>query len=260
MMSFICYLTASSVAVIVFMTAIFIVALFRKDNSIVDIAWGAGFVLVWAVTFVLRPGWTPLQISAGAMTLLWAARLSLHIYFRNRGRGEDLRYARWRRPSGGAYFWKSYLQIFLLQGLFLILIASPIILVNGAAEGRIGGFAIAGMALWLAGFAFESAGDAQLRRFKKDPGNRGRILTRGLWKFTRHPNYFGEAMMWVGVSVLALSVPHGWMGLISPLIITLLLTRVSGIPLLEKKYRGNPEFEDYARRTNAFVPWFPRKA
>ncbi len=255
-----CSFLASSIAVFLFMTAMFFVALFRKDNSIIDIAWGAGFVLVWAVTFVLRPEWTPLRIPAGAMTLIWATRLSLHIYFRNRGRGEDPRYARWRRPSGRVFFWKSYVQIFLLQGMILILVASPVIVVNGSAGGEIGGFAIAGMGLWLAGFAFEAAGDAQLRRFKKDPGNRGRIMTRGLWKYSRHPNYFGEALMWGGVSVLALSVPDGCIGLISPLVITLLLTRVSGIPLLEKKYRGNPEFEDYARRTSALVPWFPRKA
>jgi len=144
--------------------------------------------------------------------------------------------------------------------LFLILIASPVILVNGSAEGEVGAFAFAGMGLWAAGFVFEAVGDAQLKRFKRNPQNGGRILTRGLWKYTRHPNYFGEAVMWAGVSLLALSVPGGWVGLVSPLVITLLLTRVSGIPLLEKKYKGNPEFEDYARRTSAFFPRFPRKA
>ncbi len=129
---------------------------------------------------------------------------------------------------------------------------TPLQLLSGAR-------AAAGAVIWLAGFIFESVGDLQLGRFEKDPGNRGRIMTRGLWRYTRHPNYFGESLVWWGLFVVGLSVAGGWAGRVSPLIMTPLLTRVSGIPLLEKKYRGNKEFEGYARRTNAFVPGPPKR-
>ena len=140
----------------------------------------------------------------------------------------------------------------------MVLMAMPVILINRSRFGRIGVRAAAGAVIWLIGFVFESVGDAQLSRFKKDPANRGRIMTRGLWRYTRHPNYFGESLMWWGLAVLGLSVAGGWAGLVSPLVMTLLLTKVSGIPLLERKYRGNAEFEAYARRTSAFVPLPPK--
>jgi len=253
------YLLASFLAVLLYMTTLFAVALVRKDNSIADIGWGVGFLVVWAVTFLLEPGGTPVQLLAGGLVAAWGLRLSGHIYFRNRGRGEDFRYAQWRREWGRAFALRSYLQVFLLQGLFLLLVAMPVILVNRSPSGSIGGPAVSGAVIWLIGFVFESFGDAQLRRFKKNPANRGRIMTRGLWRYTRHPNYFGESLMWWGLFLVGLSVAGGWAGLVSPLLLTLLLTRVSGIPLLEKKYRGNPEFEEYARRTSAFIPWPPKR-
>ncbi len=250
---------ASFLAILIYQTALFAVALLRKDNSVADIGWGPGFILVWAVTFFLGPAETPLQLLSGALVAAWALRLSGHVFLRKRGRGEDFRYAQWRQDWGRAFVMRSYLQVFLLQGLFMVLIATPVILINRSPSGVIGGRAAAGAVIWLAGFAFESVGDLQLRRFKKDPANRGRIMTRGLWRYTRHPNYFGESLMWWGLFIVGLSVAGGWAGLVSPLIMTLLLTRVSGIPLLEKRYRGNKEFEAYARRTSAFVPGPPKR-
>ncbi|MBP1661714.1 MAG: hypothetical protein H6P95_2906 [Candidatus Aminicenantes bacterium] len=185
-------------------------------------------------------------------------RLSVHVGLRNRGRGEDFRYARWRKEWGRAFVLRTYFQVFLLQGSFLILTAMPVILINRSRSGRIGSFAAAGAGIWFIGFLFESVGDAQLRQFKRDPARRGRIMTGGLWRYTRHPNYFGESLMWWGLAVLGLSVPGGWAGVVSPLVMTLLLTKVSGIPLLERKYRGNAEFEAYARRTSAFIPLPPK--
>jgi steroid 5-alpha reductase family enzyme len=252
------YLLASIIAVLVYMTVLFALALLRRDNSVADAGWGIGVLVVWAVTFFLEPGGTALQGFAGVLVAAWGLRLSAHIGLRNRGRGEDFRYAQWRKDWGRAFVPRTYLQVFLLQGLFLVLVAMPVILINRSRSGRIGPFAAAGAGIWLIGFLFESVGDSQLRRFKGDPANRGRIMTEGLWKYTRHPNYFGESLMWWGLAVLGLSVPGGWAGAVSPLVLTILLTKVSGIPLLERKYRGNAEFEAYARRTSAFIPLPPR--
>ena len=252
------YLLASVLAVLMYMTILFAAARLLKDNSVADIGWGIGFLVVWAVTFLLEPGGTSLQFLAGALVAAWALRLSAHVWLRNRGRGEDFRYARWRKEWGRAFVLRSYLQVFLLQGFFLLLVATPVILVNRSPSGAIGAPAAVGAAIWAIGFVFESVGDGQLRRFKKDPANRGRIMARGLWRYTRHPNYFGESLMWWGLAVLGLSVPGGWAGVISPVVLTFLLTRVSGIPLLERKYRGNKEFEEYARRTSAFGPRPPK--
>jgi len=246
----------------VYMTAWFVVALIRKDNSIADIAWGLGFVLIAAVSLLRRGDRAGRPVLATTLIFIWGLRLAIHILLRNRKRGEDSRYAEWRRNWGRSFIWRSYLQVFLLQGLFLLLISSAVILINRSIDAvlpPLGLLDAAGTAVWVVGFLYEAVGDAQLARFKKDPTNRGKIMDRGLWKYTRHPNYFGESLMWWGIFLLALSVPGGWMTVMSPLVITLLLVRVSGIPLLEKKYAANTEFQAYARRTNAFVPWFPKK-
>lgn len=250
--------------VVVYMTVWYIVALMRKDNSIADIAWGLGFVLVALFTFPWKEPHFEALI-ATPLVAVWGLRLAWHIFLRNRKRGEDPRYAAWRVKWGPSFVWRSYLQVFLLQGFFLLIIASPIILINvnprvpAPSDNGRWGIWLLGLLLWSGGFLFETVGDAQLSRFKKDPANRGRIMTRGLWSLTRHPNYFGESLMWWGIFLIALEVPWGWATVVSPVLITLLLTRVSGIPLLEKRYVGNPEFEAYARRTRAFVPWFPKR-
>ncbi len=250
---------ACAVLVALYMTAWFALALARKDNSIADIAWGLGFVLIAVFTFFRRASLFP-PILVTALVVAWGARLALHILVRNRKRGEDPRYAAWRVKWGRSFLWRSYLQVFLLQGFFLLVIASPVILVNTAWIGYSGfPWWLAGLPVWCAGFFFESVGDAQLARFRRDPANKGRIMDRGLWKYTRHPNYFGESLMWVGIWLIALEVPYGWTTVVSPLLITFLLVKVSGIPLLEKRYAGNAAFQAYARRTSAFIPWFPKK-
>jgi steroid 5-alpha reductase family enzyme len=246
--------------VVFYMTVWFVLALLRKDNSVADIAWGLGFVLVAIVTFPRR-GSLFISLLVTALVVVWGLRLAVHILLRNRKRGEDPRYAEWRRKWGRSFFWRSYFQVFLLQGFFLLVISSPVILVNTdrSYPYEDHGLLTAGFLLWCVGFFFEAVGDAQLARFKRDPANRGKIMDRGLWKYTRHPNYFGEALMWWGIFLVALEVPYGWMTVASPVLITFLLVRVSGIPLLEKKYAGNADFQAYARRTSAFVPWIPKR-
>jgi steroid 5-alpha reductase family enzyme len=249
--------------VLAYMTVWYLVALVKKDNSVADIAWGLGFVLVAAITF-FRRGSLFLPLLVTGLVAVWGLRLARHIFVRNKKPGEDPRYAEWRRKWGRAFVWRSYLQVFLLQGLFLLIISSPVIIINinpynpaSMADGWDTWFI--GVLVWGVGLFFEAVGDAQLARFKRDPVNRGKIMDRGLWRYSRHPNYFGESLMWWGIFLIALEVPYGWTTVVSPALITFLLVRVSGVPLLEKRYAGNAEFQAYARRTSAFFPWFPKE-
>jgi steroid 5-alpha reductase family enzyme len=250
--------------VLAYMTVWYLVARIKKDNSVADIAWGLGFVLVAGYTFFFRRTSLFLPLLVTLLVAIWGLRLSFHIFRRNRKKGEDPRYAAWRASWGRSFVWRSYLQVFLLQGFFLLVIASPFILVNTYRwtfpPGNHGhGVWQSGLLVWIAGFVFEAFADAQLARFKRDPANRGKIMDRGLWRYSRHPNYFGESLMWWGIFLIAMEVPYGWTTVASPALITFLLVRVSGVPLLEKRYAGNAEFQAYARRTSAFFPWFPKE-
>jgi steroid 5-alpha reductase family enzyme len=249
----------AGIAVFVYMTGVFVLATLKRDSSIVDIAWGIGFILVALLTFFLEAGFSWRQILVTGLVCIWGIRLAAHIYLRNKGRGEDFRYAQWRRDWGKRFVLRSYFQIFLLQGVLLLVISYPVILVNKSGTAAMTAWDVAGTGIWLLGFFFEAVGDWQLWRFKKDPRNRGKIMTTGLWRLTRHPNYFGEATLWWGIFLIALSAWNGWMAVISPVLITFLLLRVSGVTMLEKKYAGNQAFSEYARKTSPFFPWIPKK-
>jgi steroid 5-alpha reductase family enzyme len=253
------YIAYAALAVLAYMIVFFIAALIKKDNSIVDIGWGGGFILVAVLTFFLQDGWDLRHVLVSGLVIVWGARLVVHIGKRNWGRGEDKRYAEWRREWGKWLIPRSFFQIFLLQGILLVIIAYPVILVNHANLPGLTWLDAAGALLWVIGFLFEAVGDYQLARFKANPENKGKIMQSGLWKYTRHPNYFGESVMWWGIWIIALNVDYGWTAVVSPVVITLLLLKVSGVSLLEKHYSDNPKYRDYARRTNAFIPWFPGK-
>jgi steroid 5-alpha reductase family enzyme len=246
-------------AILLYMTIVFLLALKKKDNSIVDIAWGLGFVGVAILTLTLKEGITSRQLIISGLVFVWGVRLALHIAIRKRGKGEDFRYAKWRQDWGRWFVLRSYFQIFMLQGVFLFIIALPIMLVNFFPRFDLTVIDFFGVGVWLIGFFFEAVGDYQLNQFKKRPENKGKIIKTGLWKYTRHPNYFGEVVIWWGIFLVALSVKNGWIAILSPLTISFLLLRVSGVTMLEKKYAGNPDFEAYAKRTNAFFPWLPKK-
>lgn len=251
--------TTCALAVLCYMTALYLIALVRKDNSLADIGWGLGFILVGGLSFFSQPSPPPRGILVCGLVLAWGLRLAFHIFVRNRNRSEDFRYAKWRRDWGRLFALRSYLQVFLLQGLILLVVSYPLMLVNRTPGRSLGALDFVGAAVWALGFIFETVGDAQLLRFKRAPENKGKIIMTGLWRITRHPNYFGEATMWWGIFLIALGAADGWTAVISPLLITFLLLRVSGVRMLEKKYEGNPEFKAYARRTSAFLPWFPKK-
>ena len=248
----------SAITICIYMTLFFILSTLKHDSSIVDIGWGLGFVLVAFLTLYIGGNFHIRQIVVSFLVLIWGLRLAIHIYSRNKGRDEDWRYKKWREDWGKKYLVRAFLQIFMLQGFFMLVISSSFIYINSSDIQSFNFLDIAGIVIWVIGFIFEAVGDWQLSKFKIDPKNKGKIMTKGLWNYTRHPNYFGEVTVWWGIFLIALSIPGGWITILSPLTISFLLLKVSGIPLLEKKYDGNKEFEDYKKRTNAFFPWFPK--
>ncbi len=250
----------AALVVLVYMTTWFFIALIRRRNDLADVAWGPGFIFVSLATQFRNSQTHSRAHLVTALVLLWALRLSLHIYLRNRGKAEDFRYRQWRQEWGRWFVPRTYLHVFLLQGVLMLLIAAPIIVVQSSVGPHLNWLDLLGVIVWSAGFYFEAVGDYQLRQFVKDSSNRGKIMKSGLWRFTRHPNYFGEVVLWWGILLIALSAPNGWIALIGPVTITFLLLQVSGIPMLEKKYEWNPEFEEYKKRTSAFFPLRPKHA
>lgn len=240
------------------MSGAFVIALIKKDNSIADIAWGMGFILVAGLGLFLEKKFTARSALVDLLTLVWGLRLSVYVFFRNRKKGEDFRYAKWRQEWGKWFIVRAYLQVFLLQGVLLVPIAYPLILVNYSKRTGLNILDFVGTCVWLLGFCFESIGDHQLLVFKRESVNKSKIMNRGLWRYTRHPNYFGEATIWWGIFLIALSAQNGWTALPSPILMTFLLLRVSGVVMLEKKYRGNQEYAEYARKTSSFIPWRPK--
>lgn len=242
------------------MIGLWLFSLIRRDASIVDPFWGTGFVIVsW-----LAVGWNHAidgrSLLLLALTNLWGLRLSAYLLLRNRRHGEDRRYAVMRAYWGQRFAWISLFTVFLLQGLILWFVSFPLQAAMTSAPVELQWYDCFGMALWCAGFAFESIGDWQLARFKAHPANEGRVMDRGLWKYTRHPNYFGDFCVWWGMYLLA--VPVGaWWTIGSPMLMSILLTRVSGVTLLEGTI-GNrrPEYADYQARTSSFFPWPPRQS
>jgi steroid 5-alpha reductase family enzyme len=241
-----------------YMSVWFVVSLFKKRNDVADVAWGLGFVLITWVSFFISETFDLRGILVGILVSIWGLRLAWHIYFRNKGKTEDYRYLAWRKEWGSWFYLRSYFQVYILQGLFLFLIILPVFIINKNIGQNINILDIFGVLIWLVGFLFESVGDAQLARFIKNPANKGKLMQGGFWAYTRHPNYFGEVTQWWGLWIIALSVPNGWFSIIGPLTITILILKVSGIPLLEKKMEANPEFEEYKKRTSKFIPLPPR--
>jgi len=251
--------TQSALLIFTYMTALFCIALMRNDNSIVDVGWGAGFILL-AYYWLFSTGlFLPQHLLVTGMITVWGLRLSTHIFMRNWGRGEDPRYKAWRKQWGAFVIPRSFLQIFMLQGVIMLVVAYPILVINSSHTPGLSWLAIIGFSIWLTGFLFESISDYQLYTFITNPQNTGAILTSSLWRYTRHPNYFGEVLVWWGIFLVALSVPYGATTIISPLIITYLLVYVSGIPMTEALFKGNQAYVKYKQQTSIFFPWFPKK-
>jgi steroid 5-alpha reductase family enzyme len=238
---------------------LWLVSLAVRDSSIVDIAWGPLILLIgitYYVTTVAPGSRARLMV---ALVALWAVRLAVHIGARNLGHGEDFRYAAWRQQYGNRWWWFSYFKVFLLQGVIAWIVAMPLFYaITSGAPANWTTWDWAGVAVFAFGFLFEAIGDEQLRRFKANPGNKGRVMNTGLWRYTRHPNYFGEAVLWWGIGLIGVAA-GGWLGLVGPAIITFLLIRVSGVAMLEKTLKETkPGYAEYIASTPAFFPRLPR--
>ncbi|QAA33335.1 DUF1295 domain-containing protein [Clostridium manihotivorum] len=250
----------SALILLCYFVIFFIIGQIVNNNSIVDIAWGLGFVIVAMSTYFIKSDMSIRSTLLTCIITIWGVRLSLYIGKRNIGKGEDYRYVNMRKRWGTTLpRLKAFLNVYVLQGVLLYIIAQPILIVNYNVNTDLKLLDYLGLTVWIIGFLFEAIGDHQLRKFKLDPKNKGKIMKYGLWKYTRHPNYFGEATMWWGILLIALSSKLNLLIIISPTIMTLLLLFVSGVPLLEKKYKDNSEFIEYAKITNKFIPGFPKK-
>lgn len=244
--------------ILVYATTWFAISVYAKRNDVADIAWGIGYIVICIFLFSNYPS-SPVVNVLYVLVTIWGLRLSLHIYLRNKNKTEDYRYKAWRDAWGRYFFIRSYLQVYLLQGVFLLIIISPVIHAAVAEKLQWNVFTWIGVSCWIIGFYFQAVADRQLAVFKSDKNNKGLVIQTGLWKYSRHPNYFGEIVMWWGIFIITIPFANSLYFIISPLTITLLLVFVSGIPMLEKKYKGNAAFEDYKNRTSALIPMPPGK-
>lgn len=240
---------------------LWLVSLAVRDSSIVDIAWGPLILLIGVTYYVttVAPGSRARLMVA--LVALWAIRLAVHIGARNLGHGEDFRYAAWRAENPATWWIRSYFKVFLLQGVIAWIVAMPIYYaVTAGTPPGLMWWDYAGLTVFAFGFLFEAIGDEQLRRFKTNPANKGRVMNTGLWRYTRHPNYFGEAVLWWGLGLIGVAA-GGWLGLAGPAIITFLLLRVSGVAMLEKTLKETkPGYADYVANTSSFLPLPPRRS
>ena len=242
---------------------LWIVSLRTRNASLVDIWWGPGFALIALLSFALTPeGALSRRQLVLVLTTIWGLRLGTHLLVRNTGKDEDFRYAAMRKAWGHGFGMKSLTRVFLLQAVLMWVVSFPVqAAMRSATPATLGFFDWLGILVWAFGLFFETVGDLQLARFKKDPANADRVMDRGLWRFTRHPNYFGDACAWWGLWLIAFAVPGGFWSIVGPITMTVLLTSVSGVPMLERKIgERRPGYDEYARRTSAFLPRPPRAA
>jgi steroid 5-alpha reductase family enzyme len=253
--------TLNLAAVVMTAFAGWLLSLKTENVTVADTLWAAGFVLIAWISFFFSEGWIGRKWLLAAMTTCWGVRLGLYMFVRNRGKKEDPRYAAWREKYGENFRIVSLFNVFLVQALFLWLISLS--LQRGMISGEPNSWTwtdLAGAAVWMAGFWIETVADRQLFRFKSDPANKGKIMDRGLWAYSRHPNYFGESLVWWGVFLVGLSTPSSWWTVLSPMLITAVLVWMTGVALTEETIlRTRPAYRDYMKKTSAFIPWPPSR-
>jgi steroid 5-alpha reductase family enzyme len=254
-------LLASAAALLALLFALWLVSLALRDASLVDIAWGPAAVAVAAVSYSLGDGAPARSRLLLVLVALWGLRLGAYLAWRNLGHGEDFRYQRMRAHWGRRFWWVSLATVFMLQAALAWIVSLPIQLAMASPRpSSLTWLDYLGLSLFTVGFLFESVGDLQLARFKADPANAAEVLDRGLWAWTRHPNYFGDALVWWGLFLIALATPWGHLALIGPLVMNWLLLRVSGVPMLERSLRRKrPGYDEYRERVPAFLPRPPRR-
>jgi steroid 5-alpha reductase family enzyme len=247
--------------IMMLMTMLWVISAIIKNVSIVDLFWGMGFVITAIFYFVSCEGDLLRKTVLLALVAVWGIRLSAYLAWRNAGKGEDFRYREFRKKYGeNSYWWISFFQTFLLQGVLMWIISAPLL---GAMFYREQAFPqffdLAAILFWIIGFIFEAGGDLQLARFRSDPSNKGKILDTGLWKFSRHPNYFGDSAVWWGYGLFCMAA-GSYIPLLGSVLMTALIIKVSGVALLERSLtEQKPGYKDYVSRTSSFIPWFPKK-
>jgi steroid 5-alpha reductase family enzyme len=243
------------------MVVVWLFSLRLQDVSIVDIAWGASGALIALNTFFLTDGDMARRFLLTGMTVIWGGRLAFHIAVRKKGKGEDFRYAAMRAGHPETFPRRSLVTVFLLQAFLIWAISMPVQI--GAASRIPTGLTlldILGLGVWAVGFGFEALSDAQLQAFLSDPANKGSVMDRGLWRYSRHPNYFGDSLIWWGIFLMAAATPMGWVTFFSPLLMSFFLMKISGVPMLEKALgQRRKGYQKYMQRTSPFFPWPPRK-
>ena len=260
-MSFLEVYVIVALVILGYMAILWIASLILRNSSIVDIFWGAGFVMANWVYLALTPdGFPARKWLLSILVTIWGLRLSLYILWRNWGKEEDFRYRKWREEAGGEWWWRSIFKVFVVQGVLMWIISAPLLAAQiSPTPARMTILDFVAIALWAIGFFFEAVGDLQMARFKANPANKGKVMNTGLWRYTRHPNYFGEATMWWAYYLVA-AAAGGFLTVFSPILMTTLLLRVSGVALLEKSLKETkPKYKEYVETTSAFIPWFPRK-
>lgn len=237
----------------------FFIAKKKKKHDYLDIIWGVGFILGAVVSYGISEYKTTIGLIMTVMVIIWGVRLTYHLAKRNIGQKEDVRYLEYRNAYKGNHFeLYFFFRMYVVQYVLNFVIGFPVIYGNIYGNLNLGLISFVGMMIWAVGFFFESVGDRQLKDFKRNSFNKGKLMTTGLWKYTRHPNYFGEATQWWGIYIMTLSNIQYAFLIFSPLVITGLLLFVSGVPLLEKRYEGREDWEEYKRKTSKFIP-FPQK-
>jgi steroid 5-alpha reductase family enzyme len=253
------YLLALAV-IMSMMTILWLISIRIKNVSIVDLFWGFGFVVSGVFYFLNTEGFEMRKILLMTLVSIWGLRLSIYLAWRNLGKGEDFRYRKFRKEYGEhRYWWISFFQTFLLQGILMWLISAPILGAQFYPGNKLGIFDFIGVIIWIIGFVFEAGGDIQLARFKANPENKGKVLNTGFWHYTRHPNYFGDAAAWFGYGLICLSA-GSYIPVLGSVLMAALIIKVSGVALLEKTLNETkPEYREYVEKTSAFIPWFPKK-
>ena len=247
--------------ILMLMTMLWVVSIFIKNVSIVDLFWGAGFVVTALFYFISSHGNMQRKIVLLTLVTVWGIRLSGYLAWRNIGKGEDFRYREFRKKYGEKrYWWISFFQTFLLQGILMWLISAPLLGAMFFREQSFPGIIdIAAIFLWITGFIFEAGGDLQLARFRSDMASKGKVLDTGFWKYTRHPNYFGDSAVWWSYGLFCLSA-GSFLPLLGSVLMTALIIKVSGVALLERSLaEQKPQYRDYIESTSAFIPWFPKR-
>ena len=251
----------ASLLILILVTLLWGWSVIIKNASIVDLFWGFSYVIVNAFYVFMSGELNPRKIIILVLVSVWGLRLAIYLSIRNIGKGEDFRYQEFRRTYGPERFWWfSYFQTFLLQGALIMIVSLPLLGISESKQsGNLNLLDFLGILVWMIGFAFEAGGDFQMAHFKKNPNNKGKLLNTGFWKYTRHPNYFGDSVVWWAYALFSMAAGSNWQ-IIGSVVMTFLLVKVSGIIMLEKTLRSTkPQYQEYIQKTSSFFPWFPKK-